>query len=66
MNKTAVMVFLLLLSLVILITGYRYFVYMNEDPGFCLICHVTEEGYRSWEKSEQANTISSPARNATA
>jgi nitrate/TMAO reductase-like tetraheme cytochrome c subunit len=61
MNKTAVMVFLLLLSLVILITGYRYFVYMNEDPGFCLICHVTEEGYRSWE-----NTISSPARNATA
>jgi hypothetical protein len=52
MSKSGIMLFALLVSVVILVTGYRYYAYMNEDPGFCLICHMTEEGYRSWERSE--------------
>lgn len=56
-HKTAILLLIFLLCAIGATTGYRYYRYVNEDPAFCSLCHVTEEGYRSWEKSEHYRII---------
>lgn len=50
--KSGIIALVLILCALGAITGYRYFQYINEEPDFCAMCHVTAEGYRSWEMSK--------------
>jgi hypothetical protein len=51
-HKSSILVLVFILCVLGAVTGYRYYKYVNKDPDFCVMCHVTEEGYRSWETSD--------------
>ncbi len=50
--KSGVITLVLLLCAIGAVTGWKYFKYIKSDPAFCSLCHLTEEGYASWERSE--------------
>ncbi len=51
-SKQGVIILVLLIAVISAVTGFRYYRYINEEPAFCSLCHLTEEGYNSWERSE--------------
>jgi hypothetical protein len=50
-QKQGIVILILLIAIAGAITGYRYYHYINDEPAFCSLCHLTEEGYTSWERS---------------
>ena len=56
-NKTGIMALVLLLAVFGSFTGYKYYKFYQEDTGLCKLCHMTGEGYRSWEASKHYQFI---------
>ncbi len=55
--KSGIIVLVLTLCALGVVTGWKYIQYMDKDPSFCAMCHVTQEGYDSWEKSSHYTLI---------
>ncbi len=55
--KSAIIALVLTVLAIGVVTGWKYFQYMEKDPSFCTMCHVSSEGYSSWEKSSHYNVI---------
>jgi hypothetical protein len=49
--KKSILMLIVLLYAVGMVTAIRYYRFMKEDPAYCSMCHIMEEGYNSWEKS---------------
>jgi hypothetical protein len=49
--KSGIIALVILLCAIGIATGIKYSRYIESDPGYCAICHLTEEGYSSWERS---------------
>jgi hypothetical protein len=50
--KKSILLLILLICVIGAVTGYRYYTFMEDDPAYCSICHIMEEGYNSWERSD--------------
>jgi len=55
--KPHLLLLLFLISLTIIIVGYRYYRHTQENPEFCLSCHLMKEAYKTWEKSKHSDII---------
>ena len=55
--KSGIIMLVFLLCALGLVTGIKYFNYTKNDPSFCTMCHLTSEGYSSWEKSSHYQMI---------
>jgi hypothetical protein len=55
--KPPLLLLLFLISLTIIIVGYRYYRHTQENPEFCLSCHLMKEAYKTWEKSKHSDII---------
>lgn len=55
--RSAIIVLVLTLCALGLVTGLKYYKYMKQDPDFCSICHLTSEGYSSWQMSAHYELI---------
>jgi hypothetical protein len=50
-HRGGILLLILVICAVGAATAWRYYNYIYTDPQFCSLCHVTEEGYNSWERS---------------
>jgi len=55
--KLPLLLLLFLISLTIIIVGYRYYRHTQVNPEFCLSCHLMKEAYKSWEKSRHSDIV---------
>lgn len=55
--KGPVLFLLLLISLALIVLGYKYYRHTQENPEFCLSCHLMKEAYKSWQKSKHSDTV---------
>ncbi len=51
LKKELTLLFLFLISAVLLFMGYRYYHYTKTNPQFCSVCHIMEEGFKTWRVS---------------
>lgn len=51
-NQKAIVLLLLLLSIMGGVVGFRYYKHTQEDPEFCVSCHLMQEAFKSWQKSK--------------
>jgi hypothetical protein len=56
-NKKSIILLVLLLCAVAAATGYKYTQFIDSDPAYCTLCHLTQEGYNSLEQSKHYNII---------
>lgn len=56
-HRTGIIILILLVSVLGLIVGQRYYVYTQEDPDFCSTCHAMSEGFRTWVNSKHSHII---------
>jgi len=49
-NKKAIVILLLLISTIGGILAYRYYRYTQEDPQFCMSCHLMQEAFKTWQE----------------
>ncbi len=52
-----VLFLLFLVSLTVIVVGYRYYRHTQVDPEFCLSCHLMKEAYKSWQKSRHSDIV---------
>lgn len=50
-HKLELFLIILLICVIGAIVAKRYHKFIQEDPAFCTLCHRTQEGFDSWEKS---------------
>jgi hypothetical protein len=50
-TKKSIILLILLVYAIAVVAGLRYYRFMKEDTAYCSMCHIMEEGYRSWESS---------------
>ncbi len=55
--KGPVLLFLFLLSITIVIAGYKYYRKTQEDPNFCMSCHLMKEAYKTWQRSKHKGIV---------
>ncbi len=55
--KGSILILLFLICVIGLIGGYKYYTFTKEDPSYCSICHMMEEGYRSWRVSPHSQIV---------
>ena len=55
--KGPVLFLLLLISLTAIVVGYRYYRHTQENPEFCLSCHLMKEAYKSWQRSRHSDIV---------
>ncbi len=56
-GKGSVFLLIFVICAIGIVTGLRYYEYTEKDPDFCSMCHIMEEGYRSWWKSKHSHII---------
>jgi hypothetical protein len=56
-NKTGIILLLILVSIIGVLAGYRYYRHTQEDPHFCASCHMMQESFRSWQRSRHRDII---------
>lgn len=56
-NFKGLVLLLLLISVVGGVAGYRYYSHTQEDPEFCMSCHMMQESIRSWQKSKHRDIL---------
>ena len=37
--------------------GYRYYRYTQDDPQFCASCHLMKEAYKEWQKGKHRDVV---------
>ncbi len=55
--RPAILLIILLVCLILILKGYKYYEYTKTDPEFCNTCHLVEEGVRTWRLSKHSNLI---------
>jgi len=50
-GKGGILILVLLICALAAISGKRYYDYTQKDPDFCSLCHLMQEGHRSWSTS---------------
>lgn len=55
--KGPVLFLLFLISLTAIVVGYRYYRHTQENPEFCLSCHLMKEAYKTWQKSKHSDIV---------
>lgn len=50
-NKGPIFFLILLIAVVGLIAGVKYYNYTKEQPDFCSSCHLMDEAVKSWQRS---------------
>lgn len=56
-GKGGILLLVFLVCILGLVIGYRYYTYTRKDPAFCSMCHLMEEGYRSWRTGPHNHII---------
>ncbi len=56
-RKGTIVLLLLVVSLIGVVSGWRYMKYTRSDPQFCATCHVLQESFVGWEKSSHRDII---------
>lgn len=56
-HKKSIVMLLILIAVTGGLLGIRYYKSTREDPNFCATCHMMQESFRSWEKSEHRDVI---------
>jgi len=51
-NKKSIVLLLFLISIVGGILGFRYYHHTQEDPEFCMSCHLMQDAYKSWQEGK--------------
>jgi len=56
-NRIGIVVLAVLICVLAVILGRRYYGYTKTDPDFCKLCHPMQEAYRSWTESKHGLII---------
>jgi nitrate/TMAO reductase-like tetraheme cytochrome c subunit len=51
-NKKAIVILLFLISAIGGILAHRYYRYTQEDPQFCMSCHLMQEAFKTWQEGQ--------------
>ncbi len=50
-KKEVTLILLFIIAGVLFFLGFRYYRYTKVDPQFCTVCHMMEEGFKTWRVS---------------
>lgn len=65
-HKNAIIILLALVCVIGAVVGYKYLKFTKENPTYCAICHLTQEGYNSHNTSAHYNIICQRCHSMTA
>ncbi len=54
-DKPLIMGLMLVVVVLAILTGTKYYRFTKNDPQFCELCHIMKEAHRSWENSSHSN-----------
>jgi nitrate/TMAO reductase-like tetraheme cytochrome c subunit len=40
-----------------LLTGYRYYNYTQDEPQYCVSCHLMQEAFREWQRGQHSHVV---------
>jgi nitrate/TMAO reductase-like tetraheme cytochrome c subunit len=46
-----------IVSVLSIIIGYRYYRYTNEEPQFCAACHLMSDAFKEWQKGKHRDVV---------
>ncbi len=55
--KGFVLALLVIITVLGVVVGYKYYRYFQDDPQFCKSCHVMKEAYREWQKGKHRDIV---------
>ncbi|MBI5632515.1 MAG: NapC/NirT family cytochrome c [Nitrospirae bacterium] len=55
--KGFVLAAFLIISILAIVLAYRYYEYRQEDPNFCVSCHLMKEAYKEWQKGKHRDIV---------
>ncbi|MCX7792831.1 MAG: NapC/NirT family cytochrome c [Thermodesulfovibrionales bacterium] len=55
--RGSVLLLLFLISLTVIVLGYKYYRHTQESPEFCLSCHLMKEAYKTWQRSRHSDIV---------
>jgi nitrate/TMAO reductase-like tetraheme cytochrome c subunit len=51
-NKQAIVILLFLISITGGIVGYKYYRHTQDDPEFCMSCHLMQDAFKTWQSGK--------------
>lgn len=51
-NQKAIVLLSLLLTVIGGVAGFKYYKHTQEDPEFCVSCHLMQEAFKTWQMSK--------------
>lgn len=52
-----ILVIIAVVTVLGLITGYRYYSYTQDEPQYCASCHLMQEAFSEWQKGRHSNVV---------
>ncbi len=56
-SKPIVIAMIIAITVLGIITSYKYYQFSRDDPQFCELCHLMKEPYKSWLKSSHRSSV---------
>lgn len=55
--KGFILALIALISVLGVIVGYKYYRHTQEDPEFCMYCHIMKEAFIEWERGKHRDVV---------
>src|SRR5512140_1350041 len=55
--KGFVLALVVVISVLGVVVGYKYYRHTQEDPEFCTSCHIMKEAFREWQKGKHRDIV---------
>ncbi|MEK6673131.1 MAG: NapC/NirT family cytochrome c, partial [Nitrospirota bacterium] len=55
--KGFVLALIALVSVLGIIVGYKYYRHTQDDPEFCMSCHMMKEAFNAWSRSRHRDIV---------